>query len=113
MHCVASGGGTYGCSQTSGTTNRREVQPLSRSVVLPSTIHDPISTSLTHGLILPLINLMYGPPYLDHLLGNLFHGRAGTNTLISNLPDLIKSSAKIDRSRPGEEEMEARYGYST
>ena len=96
---------THGCSQTPGVTNRQQVQPLSRSTALLGGFYDPISAPLTHSLILPLIDFMYGSPRLDHILSNLLHGRVGTDTRIQNIPDLVESSTQIDGSGSGEEEM--------
>ena len=48
---------------------------------------------------------MYGPPRLDHVLSDLLYGRAGFNTSIQDLSDLVEGGTQVDRSRPGEEEM--------
>lgn len=97
------GGGTHGCSQTSSITDRQHVQPFSRPTAPLNDLHDPISTPLTHGPILPEIYFMYGPPRLDHLQGNLFNGRVCLNARVKNLSDFIEGSTEVNRSRSGKE----------
>lgn len=97
--------GTYGCSQTSGVTNRQQVQPLPRPAALFHSLNDPISTPFSHSFVLPDVDLMHGAPRLDHVLGDLLYWRVGIDTSVQDLSDPVEGGTQVDCGRSGEEEM--------